>query len=117
VISALILLAGLFATAVALALLLGGFFRLANRVHARVENKWAGRLLVILLGVSVLLVCLFLGVIAPILLARFYGGVTTLEGLQAYVGASSIIGLCVIFYTARTPAGQQYAKAGIWGPK
>jgi hypothetical protein len=117
VVSPLILAAGVFASAAAQVLLWSIFFGFANEVRDRVRSKVVARLIVVPAAVCILAAVLVLAVFAPMFLARFRAGVTTLEGLQAYTAVSCIVGLCVIFHVVRTPAAQRYARAGIWGAR
>lgn len=103
------------ANAALLFVIVAGFFRAANSIYSRAQHRTIARVIVMALSMVMVLSSLAVCLFVPMFLATAFGLVTTPEGVAVCVAVSSVIGLCVLIYVTRSPAGRRYSQLGVWG--
>ena len=106
---------GLLANTALLAAIVTGFFRVSNAIYTRAHQKAAARVIVMGLSIVMVLVSISVGLFMPLFLAAALGLLTTQTGSAICISLASVIGILVLIYAVRSPAGRRYAQLGVWG--
>jgi len=106
---------GMLANTALLFVIVAEFFRTANSIYERPLHRRFARVIVMALSTVMVVVSLAVGLFVPMFLAAAFGIATTQEGVAVCVAVSSVIGLTVLIYAARSPAGRRYSQLGVWG--
>lgn len=106
---------GMLANTALLFVIVAGFLRAANSIYSRAQHGTIARVSVMALSIVMAPAVFAVGLFVPMFLALALGLVTTQEGFAVCIAVSSVIGLYVVIYAARSPAGRRYSQLGVWG--
>jgi hypothetical protein len=107
--------AGMLVNTALLFVIIAGFFRAASGIYSQRLHRTIARVIVMALSAAMVLASIAVGLFVPMFLASSLGLATTQESIAVCVALASMIGLCVLIYAARSPAGRRYSQLGVWG--
>jgi hypothetical protein len=106
---------GLLANTALLVVVVTGFFRASSAIFTRVQHRAVARVIVMALSILMVILSISVGLFMPLFLAAALGLVATQTGSAICVSIASVIGLIVVIYAVRSPAGRRYAQLRVWG--